>query len=142
MDAAQRTANPVPAGLRVLVAATLIMSASHLVLLIAAPHNLGWSLALLLMTAWCIKCALAVAQGESPQALMLMSALMGLAHIIMVLGLPGGAAHHSSGAAPEHVAHAVPMLVVGAAELLLMFFAAVLLNRSRSRTPKPQYAAN
>ncbi|WP_404286671.1 hypothetical protein [Glutamicibacter arilaitensis] len=131
-----------PVCLRILVAAALVISATHLVLLIVAPHDLGWSLALLLMTAWCVKCTLAVAKGESPQALMLMSALMGLAHIIMVLGLPGGTAHHSSGAAPEHVAHAVPMLMVGAAELMLMFFAAVLLNRSRSRTLDPRYAVN
>ncbi|WP_443458905.1 hypothetical protein [Glutamicibacter ardleyensis] len=67
---------------------------------------------------------------------MLLSALMAfmaLMHVIMVLGLPGASAHHAASAASHHSAQAIPMLAVGVSELVLMFFAAAILNRSRIR---------
>lgn len=134
MDAAPLRDKSQSFSTKVLLIATCLLAAAHLGLLVMAPHGLGWSLLILVMTFWCLKCARGVLQGESVQALMLMSALMALMHIIMVLGLPGAAAHHSTSSASHHSAQAIPMLAVGVSELVLTFFAATILNRSRIRS--------
>jgi hypothetical protein len=133
VDAAPLKDNSLHVSTRVLLIATCLLAAAHLGLLVRAPHGLGWSLLILVMTFWCLKCARGVLLGESVQALMLMSALMALLHIIMVLGLPGAVAHHATSSASHHAAQAIPMLAVGLSELVLTFFAAVILNRSRMR---------
>lgn len=132
MDAAPLRNKSLSVSTKLLLLATCLLSTAHLGLLVMSSHGLGWNLLILVMTLWCLKCARGVLRGESVQALMLMSALMGLMHIVMVLGLPGAVAHHATSPASHHSAQAIPMLVVGVSELVLTFFAAVILNRSRT----------
>lgn len=140
MAAALPKPRALAAGPRVLALATCLMVGVHLLLLVVAPHGWGWTVVLLLMTAWCLKCALSVLKGGSLQTLMLMSALMGLVHVVMALGLPGAVAHHAAQAGSAHLLHAMPMLAVGVCELVLTFFAALLIHRSRERTVYSSYA--
>ncbi|MEV7639692.1 MULTISPECIES: hypothetical protein [Actinomycetes] len=125
MAAATSHAARVPAGHIALGAASLGLAATHLLVLVLMPHSLWWNLALLAMTLWCIKCSWCVLRGGSPLRLLVMSALMGTAHVAMVIGMPWFGGHHASHAA-HGAQHAPVMLAVAAAEFLLMFGAAWL----------------
>ncbi|MCW4463907.1 hypothetical protein OK351_00055 [Glutamicibacter sp. MNS18] len=119
---------------RLLGAASLALAAAHLLILVLIPHSLPWMLGLLAMTLWCAKCSWCVWRGGSAGSLMAMCALMGVAHMAMVLGMPWFAGHH--GAHAQHPpGHAAVMLLVALGEFILMFAAALVIRGRRSRVP-------
>lgn len=125
MAAATRLTSWASAGHSALGFASLCLAAAHLLVLAALPHTLWWTLALLAMTFWCVKCSWCVLRGGSPLSLLAMSALMGASHVAMVIGMPWFTGHHGAHAA--HGAHHAPvMLGIAAAEFLVMFGAAWL----------------
>lgn len=135
MAAATRLTTSAPARHRALGIASLCLAAAHLLVLAALPHTLWWTLALLAMTFWCVKCSWCVLRGGSPMSLLAMSALMGASHVAMVIGMPWFAGHH--GAHAVHDGHHAPiMLGIAAAEFLLMFGAAWLSRHTAGSVPR------
>ncbi|WP_423299091.1 hypothetical protein [Glutamicibacter nicotianae] len=125
MAAATSLTARVSAGHRALGIGSLCLAAAHLLVLAVLPHTLWWTLALLAMAVWCVKCSWCVLRGGSPMSLLVMSALMGASHVAMVIGMPWFTGHH--GAHAGHGTHHAPvMLGIAAAEFLVMFGAAWL----------------
>lgn len=135
MAAATRQTARASAGHRALGIASLCLAAAHLLVLAVLPHTLWWTLALLAMALWCVKCSWCVLHGGSPLSLLAMSALMGASHVAMVIGMPWFTGHHGAHAA--HGTHHAPvMLGIAAAEFLVMFGAAWLSRHTASSVPR------
>lgn len=115
-----------------LATGALGLAIGHLMVLVVVPHGLLLSLFLLLMTLGCVRCAVRAATGECLQELLLMSALMGIVHVVMVLGLPGMSAHHGAGhLAPVATGSHQVMALLALLEFALMFGCALALHRAR-----------
>ena len=127
------------AGHRVLGLAALALAAAHLPLLAWFPHSAGWTLALLVMTAWCLKCSWCALRGGPATTLLLMCALMGAAHVAMAIGIPWFAGHHAPSRAHPG-GHGALMLLVAAGEFALMFGSALVI-RGQARCRMRQDAA-
>ncbi|QIV86412.1 hypothetical protein D3791_04310 [Glutamicibacter mishrai] len=118
---------------RVLGLAALGLAFVHALSLVATAHPLGWTLVLLLMALWCAKCAWGVWHGAPAQKLLIMSAVMGMLHVVMALGMPWlGEHHHTAGG--HSAAHGLPMLLMACAEFALMFWAAILCHIQSKRS--------
>jgi len=117
---------------RVLGSAALVLGLAHLASIAVLPHSLWWMSILLVMTLWCTKCAWGVWQGAPAQKLLVMSALMGMLHMAMALGLPWMGEHHHSATAHSS-AHGNLMLLLALPEFAVMFWAAILCHIQRSR---------
>ena len=97
----------------------------HVFALILLPHSLWWTVLLVVMTLWCSKCAWGVWQGAAPQKLLVMSAAMGMLHVVMAVGMPWLGTHHHSATAHASM-HGSLMLLMAVGEFVVMFFAALL----------------
>lgn len=133
LTASAAPAAPVPAGHRLLGWAALGSAAVHLAVLALIPHSPLWTVLLLAMTAWCLKCAWCVLRGGSALELLGMCAAMGAAHIAMVVPMPWFAGHHG-GHAGHPVSHAGPMLLIALMEFALMFASALVVRRQHDKT--------
>lgn len=122
----------VPSGHRVLGWAVLGSAAVHLAVLALIPHSALWTVVLLAMTAWCLKCAWCVLRGGNALELLGMCAAMGAAHIAMVVGMPWFAGHHG-GHSGHPSSHAVPMLLIALMEFALMFASALVVRRQHTQ---------
>lgn len=121
---------------RLLGAASLALAVAHLLVLVLFPHSLPWTVGLAAMTLWCIKCSWCLWRGGSAGGLMAMCALMGVAHVAMVVGMPWFAGHH--GAHTQHPSgHAALMLLVALGEFVLMFAAALVIRAGHRHTANP-----
>lgn len=105
-----------------------LSAAGHLLLLALLPHSLGWTLLLVVMSLWCLKCSWCVVRGGGIAELMLMCAAMGAAHLMMVVPMPWFSGHHAQHAGHSST-HAGIMLLLAAAEFALMFASALVLRR-------------
>lgn len=97
----------------------------HVFVLVLLPHSLWWTALLVVMTLWCSKCSWGVWQGAAPQKLLVMSAVMGMLHVVMAVGMPWLGTHRHSDMAHTPV-HGNLMLLMAVSELVVMFFAALL----------------
>jgi len=116
----------------VLGSAALGLGLAHVASLTVLAHSWWWICLVLVMTLWCAKCAVGVFRGAPAQKLLVMSALMGMLHMVMALGMPWMGAHHHSVAAHSS-AHGNLMLVMAVPEFIVMFWAAILCHIQRSR---------
>lgn len=121
------------AGTWVLAGGAAALAAAHVLMLLALPHSPGWVIALGVMTLWCLKCSVDALRTGQLLGLLLMSAAMGIAHVVMVLGLPLGHAGHAAHAAASggHADGHLWMLVIALAEFALMFGCALGISAGR-----------
>lgn len=101
-------------------------------MLILLPHSVAWSVVLIAMTLWCMKCAWCVGRGGAVMELLLMCAAMGATHVVMVVGMPWFNGHHG-GHANHSAAHAGIMLLIAGVEFALMFLSALVIRRQAGR---------
>lgn len=130
------------AGTWVLAGGAAALAAAHVLMLLALPHSPGWVIALGVMTLWCLKCSVDALRTGQLLGLLLMSAAMGIAHVVMVLGLPLGHAGHGAHAAASggHADGHLWMLVIALAEFTLMFGCALGISTGRRvRRGAPQH---
>ncbi|WP_159612194.1 hypothetical protein [Glutamicibacter sp. JC586] len=111
----------------------LVLAAAHLASAPFLAHSPVCSIILLVMTAWCIKCAWCVLHGGSAQRLLLMSAAMGIIHVVMALGMPWFSEHHQHSLHTHTPVHSALMLFLALAEFIVMYGAATYCHIQRQR---------
>lgn len=111
--------------------AALVLAAAYLASTPVLTHSLFWSVTLVAMTGWYIKCAWCVVRGGAAQQLLFMSAGMGIIHTIMAVGSPWFSAHHGHSLSGHPATHSSLMLLMAVAEFVLMYSAAAVCHIQR-----------